>query len=111
MIQDTGRYTNMTDFENDLVKMMFLLVQVSPGLHEAPYLDSNEGSLLSTNQSKEAGIWLPDTLRQHGGDQQLVAPVEGSEEMVDMELEVKDRLLAIACSYPAEEDLVELPRA
>eukprot|EP00957_Ditylum_brightwellii_P100783 7681974-Ditylum_brightwellii.AAC.1 len=30
--------------------------------------------------------------------------------MVDMELEVKNRLLAIECSYPLEEDLDKLPR-
>eukprot|EP00957_Ditylum_brightwellii_P093158 7092702-Ditylum_brightwellii.AAC.1 len=82
----------MTGFANDLVKnnipiesgltrckgmhsgFEFLL-----GLHEAPYLDTNEGSLLSTNQSREAGIWLADVLRRHGGDKHLVAPVENSE--------------------------------
>ena len=63
IIQETGRYANMTGFANDLVKknvpigsgltrcvdkrngFEFLL-----GLHEAPYLDTNEGSFLSTNQ-------------------------------------------------------------
>eukprot|EP00957_Ditylum_brightwellii_P090273 6874836-Ditylum_brightwellii.AAC.1 len=68
MIQETGRFTNMMGFANDLVKnnvpigsgltkyvderngFEFLL-----GLHEAPYLESNEGSLLSTNQTREAG--------------------------------------------------------
>ena len=44
-------------------------------------------------------------LRRHGGDQRLVAPVENSEELVDMSLDVKDGLLAIECSYPSEEDL------
>jgi hypothetical protein len=39
-----------------------------------------------------------------------VAPVEGSEEMIDLELEVKDGLLAIECSYPTEKDLEELSR-
>ena len=73
MIQETGRYTNMTGFANDLVKndvpigsgltkcvdkrngLEFLL-----GLHEAPYLGNNDGSLLSINQAREAGIWIAD---------------------------------------------------
>ena len=67
----------MTGFANDLVKETvpigsgltrcvdkkhgyeFLL-----GLHEAPYLETNESSLLSTGQSREAGIWLSDVLRR-----------------------------------------------
>jgi len=123
MIEKSGRLANMTGFANDLVKndvpigsgltrcinkatgFQFLL-----GLHEAPYLDNNEGSLLSTNQSREAGIWLADVLKRHGGDQRLVAPVENSDEMVDMELEVKDGLLVIECAYPPEDDLERLPR-
>ena len=123
MIEETGRFANMTGFANDLVKndvpigsgltkcvdkkngFEFLL-----GLHESPYLENNEGSLLSTNQSREAGIWLADVLRRHGGDQRLVAPVEGREEMLDIELDVKDGLLAIDCAYPTEKELRELPR-
>jgi hypothetical protein len=123
MIEETGRFANMTDFANDLVKnnvpigsgltrcvnksngFKFLL-----GLHEAPYLENNEGSLLSTNQSRVAGIWLADVLCRHGGDQRLVAPVENSEEMLDMDLKVKDGLLAIECSYPSSDDLQDLPR-
>eukprot|EP00957_Ditylum_brightwellii_P091438 6962400-Ditylum_brightwellii.AAC.1 len=77
MIEETERFANMT------------------GIHEASYLEKNEGSLLSTNQSCEAGIWLADVLCHHDGDQRLVAPVENSEEMLDMDLEVKDGLLAI----------------
>jgi hypothetical protein len=80
------------------------------GLHEASYLENNEGSLLSTNQFWEAGVWLADVLRRHGGDQRLVAPVENSEEMLDMDLQVKDGLLAIECSYPSNDELHDLPR-
>eukprot|EP00957_Ditylum_brightwellii_P059639 4527127-Ditylum_brightwellii.AAC.1 len=94
MIEETEHFANMTGFANDLVKnnvpigsgltkcvderngLEFLL-----GLHEAPYLESNEGSLLSTNQTREAGVWLSDVLRRHGGDQRLVDLVENSEEM------------------------------
>ena len=36
--------------------------------------------------------------------------MEHSEAMVDLELEVKDGLLAIECAYPSEKDLQELPR-
>eukprot|EP00957_Ditylum_brightwellii_P018532 1393212-Ditylum_brightwellii.AAC.1 len=36
MIEETERFANMTE------------------LHETPYLENNEGSLLSTNQSQEA---------------------------------------------------------
>eukprot|EP00957_Ditylum_brightwellii_P193529 14737517-Ditylum_brightwellii.AAC.1 len=63
-----------------------------------------------TNQYQEAGIWLADVLCCHGGNQKLVAPVENSEEMLDMDLEVKDGLLAIECSYPSNDDLRDLPR-
>ena len=123
MIAKSGRLANMTSFANDLVKNDVPIrsgltrcinkatgFQFLFGLHEAPYLDNNEGSLLSTNQSKEAGIWLADVLKCHGGDQRLVAPVENLDEMVDMELEVKDGLLAIECAYPSEDDLERLPR-
>eukprot|EP00957_Ditylum_brightwellii_P061910 4698368-Ditylum_brightwellii.AAC.1 len=113
----------MTGFANNLVKnnvpigsglthcvnksngFQFLL-----GLHEAPYLENNEDLLLSTNQSREAGIWLADVPCHHGGDQRLVAPVENSEEMLDMDLEVRDGLLAIERSYPLNDDLCHLPR-
>eukprot|EP00957_Ditylum_brightwellii_P141981 10816714-Ditylum_brightwellii.AAC.1 len=79
MIEETGRFANMTGFANNLVKnnvpirsgltkcvdernrLEFLL-----GLHKAPYLESNKGSLLSTNQTREAGVWLLDVLRRHG---------------------------------------------
>eukprot|EP00957_Ditylum_brightwellii_P119478 9116207-Ditylum_brightwellii.AAC.1 len=93
MIEETGRFSKMTDFTNDLVKNNVPIgsglthcvsksngFQFLSGLHEAPYLETNEGSLLSTNQSCEAGIWLADALFCHGGDQRLVAPVENSEE-------------------------------
>eukprot|EP00957_Ditylum_brightwellii_P175907 13394855-Ditylum_brightwellii.AAC.1 len=49
------------------------------GLHEAPYLKTNKGSLLSTGKSREAGVWISDVLRCHGGDQRLVTPVDGTE--------------------------------
>ena len=123
MIQETGRYANMTGFANDLVKndvpigsgltkcvderngFEFLL-----GLHEAPYLGNNDGSLLSTSQAREAGICVADVLRRHDGDQRLVAPVENREDMLDMELEVQDGLLNIKCQYPSDKDMEELPR-
>ena len=56
-------------------------------------MKDNEGSLLSTNNSREAGIWLADVLKRHEGDQRLIAPVENSEEMLDMHLDVKEGLL------------------
>ena len=123
MLEETGRYANMTGFANDLIKnnapigsgvtkfvdkqhgFEFLL-----GLHEAPYLEINEGSLLSTGQSREAGVWLSDVLKRNGGAQRLVAPVENSDEKIDLNLEVKDGLLFIQCSYPSEKDLNDLPR-
>eukprot|EP00957_Ditylum_brightwellii_P090202 6869841-Ditylum_brightwellii.AAC.1 len=82
MIEETGIFANMTGFTNDLVKnnahigsglthcvnksngFQFLL-----GIHEAPYLENNEGLLLSTKQSHETGTWLADVLHHHGGDQ------------------------------------------
>ena len=123
LIEEAGHHADMTGFANDLVKenvpigsgltkctdkrhgYEFLL-----GLHEAPYLETNESSLLSTGQSREAGIWISDVLRRHGGDQCLVAPVEGTEEMIDLDLEVKDGLLALECHYPSDKDLQDLPR-
>eukprot|EP00957_Ditylum_brightwellii_P034735 2632613-Ditylum_brightwellii.AAC.1 len=79
------------------------------GLHNASYLDTSKGSLLSTGQSREAGVWLSDVLQRHGKDQCLVAPVSGSDEMIDLDLEVKDGLLALECNYPSDKDLLELP--
>ena len=38
------------------------------GFHESPHLPNNECSLLSTGQTREAGIWLSDVLKRHGGD-------------------------------------------
>eukprot|EP00957_Ditylum_brightwellii_P172087 13101088-Ditylum_brightwellii.AAC.2 len=123
MIEESGTFTNMTGFANDLMKnnvpigsgltccvnksngFQFLL-----GLHEAPYLENNESLLLSVNQSCEASIWLAHVLCCHGGDQRLVAPVENSEEILDLDLEVKDRLLAIECSHPFGTNLCDLPR-
>ena len=64
----------------------------------------------STNQTREAGVWLADVLRRHGGDQRLVAPVENHDELLDMQLDVKDGLLTIECQYPSDKDLEELPR-
>eukprot|EP00957_Ditylum_brightwellii_P166045 12642184-Ditylum_brightwellii.AAC.1 len=67
MIEKSGQLANMTGFANDLVKNDVPIrsgltrcinkatgVQFLLGLHEASYLDNNEGSLLSTNQSREA---------------------------------------------------------
>ena len=123
LVKTTGRYADMTGFANNLVKknvpigsgltkcidkmtgFEFLL-----GLHESPYLENNHGSLLSTNQTREAGIWLSDILHRHGGDQRLVAPIEGQDYMLDMQLEVQDGLLGIECSFPSDQDLDELPR-
>eukprot|EP00957_Ditylum_brightwellii_P157728 12005618-Ditylum_brightwellii.AAC.1 len=113
----------MTGFANDLVKNIIPIgsgltrckdkhsgFEFLLGLHEASYLDSNGGSLLSPNQSREAGAWLADVLRRHGGDQCLDAPVENRECMLNMQFDVKDGLLAVECSYPLEKNLDELPR-
>lgn len=117
------RYADMSGFANDLVKndvpigsgltkcvdnntgFEFLL-----GLHESPYLEENECSLISTGQTREAGTWLSDVLRRHGGDQRLVAPIEGSDAMADIQLEARDGLLAIECQYPTEDEVASLPR-
>eukprot|EP00957_Ditylum_brightwellii_P185519 14124772-Ditylum_brightwellii.AAC.1 len=79
MIEETGRFANMTGFANNLVKNNVPIgsglmkcvdernrLEILLGLHEAPYLESNKGSLLSTNQTREAGVWLLDVLRRHG---------------------------------------------
>ena len=65
---------------------------------------------MSTNHSREAGIWLSDIMKRHGEDQRLVAPVENSNEMLDMPLDIKDGLLVIECSYPSEDDMKNLHR-
>eukprot|EP00957_Ditylum_brightwellii_P121774 9286811-Ditylum_brightwellii.AAC.1 len=67
MIEENGRYADMTGFANEMVKssipigsgltkcvdqqngFKFLL-----GLHESPFLENNDDSLLSTNQAREA---------------------------------------------------------
>eukprot|EP00957_Ditylum_brightwellii_P041089 3111221-Ditylum_brightwellii.AAC.1 len=107
MVEEFGRFANMTGFANDLVKSN---VPIGSGLHEAPYLENNEGSILSTNQFCEASIWLADVLCCHGGYQRLVAPVENSEEIFNMYLEVKDWFLDSECSYPSDNDLHDLLR-
>ncbi len=88
----TGRYADMTDFLNDLIKRNVhigsgLTKCVDPetglefllGLHESPYLENNVGSLLSMHQDREAVIWLCNTLVRHGGSQRLIGPIENSE--------------------------------
>ena len=122
MIEETGRFATMTGFANDLTKdnvpigsgltkcntkqgFEFLM-----GMHESPYLETNKGSLISTNQAREAGIWIADVLCRHGGDQRLVAPIENRSDMLDLELDVKDGLLGVECTYPSDSDLDELPR-
>ena len=122
MMTYSGRLANMTGFSNDLVKknlpigsgltkcvtdtgFEFLL-----GLHESPYLKNDEGSLLSTHQAREAGIYLCDTLKRHGGQQRLIAPIENSEEFVNLNLLPKDGLLSVECEFPSEDDITKLPR-
>ena len=107
MLEYSGRMADMTGFANDIVKrdvpigsgvtkcvtdngMEFLL-----GLHESPYLKHNAGCLLSTHQAREAGIWLCDTLKRHGDQQRLVAPIENSDELVDIKLILNNGLLSI----------------
>eukprot|EP00957_Ditylum_brightwellii_P101186 7711119-Ditylum_brightwellii.AAC.1 len=66
MIEESGRKANMTGFANDLVKNSIPIgsgltkcvnkatnFQFLLGMHEAPYLENNKESLLSTNQSRE----------------------------------------------------------
>eukprot|EP00957_Ditylum_brightwellii_P036840 2789861-Ditylum_brightwellii.AAC.1 len=89
MIEESGRFKNMTGFANVWVK------------NNIPI-----GSGLTFCER----IWLVDMLKHNVGDQRLVAPVENSEEMIDMRLEVNNGLLVIKCSYPLEEDLSDLPR-
>ena len=40
----------------------------------------------------------------------MVAPVEGRDEMLDMQLKAKDGLLGIDCSYPSDHEMETLPR-
>eukprot|EP00957_Ditylum_brightwellii_P003914 298441-Ditylum_brightwellii.AAC.1 len=123
MIEECGRFANMTGFENKFLKnnipigsgltccvnksngFQFLL-----GLHEVPYLDINESSLSSANQSHEAGIRPSDVLHCNGRNQRLVAHIKNSEEILDTNLEVKDELPAIECSYPSGDNLHDLLR-
>lgn len=88
IIKETGRHANIIGFASDLVENNIL---ISSGLtrcankrnsfrfilsfHEANYLVTNEGLLISTNKLREAGIWVADVLKRHIGDQILVAPV------------------------------------
>ena len=123
LIQESGRLADMTGFSNNLVKRnvpigsgLTRCVDVTNGfefllgLCEAPYLVKNNSSLLSTTQSRKAGIWIDDVMVRHGGKQRLVAPIEGCEEMLDMHLQVKEGLLSIECKYPTEEDMERLPQ-
>ena len=119
----TMRTAEMTGFANDLTKANVPIgsgltkcthkgtgLQYLMGFHEAPYLENNEGSLLSTGQTREHGIWLSDVLKRHGGDQRIVAPFDNSDQFLDMPLDVTDGLLAIECEYPSDEEMNTLPR-
>ena len=113
----------MTGFSNDLTKVdvpiasgltktysstgqPFLL-----GMHESCYLQNNEHSLLSTNQGREAGTWIDDVMKRHGGTERIVADVETWDgETMDVDLEVQDGLLKFGCVYPTDDEMETLPR-
>ena len=119
----SGRYANMTGFANDLEKhdvpIASGLTKVMDrwgqpcllGMHEAAELKYNESSLISTNQSREAGTWIDDVMKRHGGTQTIVAQVEGwDNETREFDLEAESGLLKIECQYPTDDELNSLPR-
>ena len=80
----------MTGFTNDLTKNDIPIGSgltkiftsdgqpILLGMHEAAYLKNNAGSLISTNQAREAGTWVDDVLKCHSGTPRIVVQVEGS---------------------------------
>ena len=103
----TGRHADMTGFANDLSKNGVPIASgltktitstgqaVLIGMHEAAYLKNNEASLISTNQSREAGTWVDDVMKRHGGTQRIVGQVEGwDQEAMDFNLLTGEGLLS-----------------
>ena len=81
------------------------------GMHEAAELKNNESSLISTNQSREAGTWVDDVMKRHGGTQMIVAQVEGwDNKTMEFDLEAEDGLLKLECHYPTDEEMATLLR-
>lgn len=71
------------------------MILISTRVTRCSIFEGKKGSLLSTNQSREEGIWLANILMRHGGDQRLIALVENRDDMLDVKLEVKHSLLQI----------------
>ena len=115
----SNRYADMCGFADELVKSNVRIgsgvslyeyngVKLLIGLHEAPYLENNGGSLLSTGQAREHGVWIDDVLQRHGGHQKLVATDE-SGSMVCIPFEATNGLFQIPLRYPTDDEVENLP--
>ena len=115
----SDRYADMCGFADELIKSNVRIGsgvavyenngnKLLIGLHEAPYLENNAGSLLSTGQARENGVWINDVLKHHGGNQRLVAEDENGA-MVAIPFGVKQGLFQIHLRYPTEDEVESLP--
>jgi hypothetical protein len=115
----SNRFADMCGFADELIKSNVQIgsgvslyehngVKLLIGLHEAPYLENNNGSLLSTGQARENGVWIDDVLKRHGGSQKLVATDE-SGTPVPIPFDATNGLFQIHLRYPTDDEVDSLP--
>ena len=115
----SNREADMCGFADGLVKTNVRIgsgvsvyeyngIKLLIGLHEAPYLQENAGSLLSTGQAREYGVWINDVLARHGGEQRLCAADEAGT-MVAIPFDVENGLFHIPLRYPTDDEMESLP--
>ena len=115
----SNQHADMSGFADELVVRNVRLgsgvavtqvngVKVMLGVHNAAIMPNNSGSLLSTGQAREHGVWLNDVLERHGGEQRLVA-MDDEDNAVSVPFEVERGLFQIRLRKPTEDELNDLP--
>ena len=115
----SNRYADMCGFADGLTKNNVRIgsgvsvydnngTKILIGLHEAPYLESNPGSLLSTGQARENGVWINDILTRHGGEQRLCAQDENGT-MIAIPFNAENGLFHIKLKFPTDNEIETLP--
>ena len=120
VIQYTNRYADMMGFASGVAKKrvriaLGVAVYTNPeglrtliGLHEAPYLEHNTTSLLSTGQAREHGVWVDDVLQRHGGKQMIMAhDIDGTP--FTFALAINAGLFELELTYSSDDDVDTLP--
>jgi hypothetical protein len=115
----TDRHADICGFADELVKTNVRIgsgvalyeyqgVKMLLGLNEAPYLPDNSGSLLSTGQAREYGVWVNDVLKRHGGEQCMIAQDDAGNK-VSIPFEVEQGLFQVKLRRPTEDEVNTLP--